>query len=65
MKKYTEALNYLLGSNKHKAVLDDMTIVFWAMEPEETCEDLFSQLIWSQADQMNAEDTEAMLEKSL
>ena len=63
MKKYTEALNYLLGSNKHKAVLDDMTIVFWAMEPEETCEDLFSQLIWSQADQMNAEDTEAMLKK--
>lgn len=53
----------MLGSNKHKAVLDDMTIVFWAMEPEETCEDLFSQLIWSQADQMNAEDTEAMLKK--
>ena len=30
MKKYTEALNYLLSSSKHKAILDDMTIIFWA-----------------------------------
>ena len=53
----------MLGSNKHKAVLDDMTIVFWAMEPGQAAVDLFSQLIWSQTDQMNAEDTEATPKK--
>ena len=37
MKKYTEALNYLLSSSKHKAMLDDITIVFWAMSSQETC----------------------------
>lgn len=61
MKKYTEALNYLLGSRKHKIILDDMTILFWAMNREETCEDRFLQMLFGQSDQMNAEQTEQML----
>ena len=43
MKKYTEALNVLLSSSKHKILLDGMTIVFWAMDKGEEYEDLFLQ----------------------
>ena len=61
MKKYTEALNYLLGNDKHKATLDEMTIVFWAMSSKEVYEDLFTQLLMGSSDQMDAEQTEQML----
>lgn len=61
MKKYTEALNYLLAGRKHKVTLDDMTVVFWAMNPYESCEDVFMQMFLGQSDQMNAEQTENML----
>lgn len=30
MKKYTKALKYLASSPKHKQIIDDMTILFWA-----------------------------------
>lgn len=65
MKKYTEALNYLLGTQKHKLVLDDMTIVFWAMNPEETCEDLLLAMFCGQSEQMDAEQTNQMLKSLL
>lgn len=61
MKKYTEALNYLLSGSGHKAMLDDMTIVFWAMNAEENCEYTFQQMLWGTPDKMNAERTENML----
>ena len=65
MKKYTEALNFLLSSNRHKAMLDEMTIVFWAMSSQDTYEDLFMKLFLGQQDQMDAEKTDAMLKKLL
>lgn len=65
MKKYTEALNYLLGTRNHKLLLDDMTIVFWAMNPEETCEDLMLAMFCGQSDQMDAEQTNQMLKSLL
>ena len=65
MKKYTEALNFLLGSNRHKAMLDEMTIVFWAMSSQDTYEDLFMKLFLGQQDQMDAEKTDAMLKELL
>lgn len=61
MKKYTEALNYLIGSRKHKMLLDDMTVVFWAMTENENCEELIMAMLCGQTDQMNAEQTERML----
>ncbi len=61
MKKYTEALNYLLSSSKHKAMLDDMTIVFWAMSSKEIHEDLFMKMLLGQQEQMGADQTEDML----
>lgn len=65
MKKYTEALNFLLSSNRHKAMLDEMTIVFWTMSSKDTYEDLFMKLFLGQQDQMDAEKTDAMLKKLL
>lgn len=42
--KYTKALNYLLSDNGHKAILDDMTIVFWAEDTNsDECSDIFAQ----------------------
>ena len=65
MKKYTEALNFLLASDKHTAVLDDMTIVFWAMSSKDTQEDLFIKLFLGQQDQMDTEKTDTMLKELL
>ena len=65
MKKYTEALNYLLASQKYKHMLEDMTMVFWAMDTEDTCEDLFSQLLFGESGTLNAEQTEEMLKKMM
>ena len=45
MKKYAEALNFLLSGNKHRLLLDDVTIVFWAMDTGEVCEDLFTAML--------------------
>ena len=61
MKKYTEALNYLLSSGRHKAMIDEMTIVFWAMNESESCEDLLMKMLLGQSDKMGAEKTENML----
>lgn len=61
MKKYTEALNYLLSSGRHKAMMDEMTIVFWAMNEQENCEDLLMKMLLGQSDKMGAEKTEDML----
>lgn len=61
MKKYTEALNFLLSGNKHKLLLDDVTIVFWAMDTGEVYEDLFTAMLCGQSNKMTAEKTEGML----
>ena len=65
MKKYTEALNYLLAGNTHKAMLDEMTIVFWAMDEKEEYESLFARVMFGQTDEMGAEKTEKMLKELL
>ncbi|MCI8822928.1 MAG: type I-C CRISPR-associated protein Cas8c/Csd1 [Lachnospiraceae bacterium] len=65
MQKYTEALNYLLETRSHKILMDDMTIVFWAMNPEETCEDVLMAMLCGQSEQMNTEQTEQMLKNLL
>lgn len=65
MKKYTETLNFLLSSNKHKAILDEMTIVFWAMSSEDAYGNLFMKLFLGQQEQMGAEKTDDMLKELL
>lgn len=61
MKKYTKALNYLLASPKHTIVLDDMTIVFWAMNPNEVYEDMLLLSLFGKTDEMNVKETEGMI----
>lgn len=63
MNKYTETLNYLLNSDRHKVLLDDMTVVFWAMDTGEACENLLMDILFGQTDKMKAEQTERMLAK--
>lgn len=65
MKKYTEALNFLLSNSNHKILLDDMTIVFWAMDTGEAYEDMILAMLCGQSDKMNAEETEGMLKNLL
>lgn len=65
MKKYTEALNYLLANPKHKILLDDVTVVFWAMNTSEVYEEMILASLFGQTDKMNAEETENMLEDLL
>lgn len=65
MKKYTEALNYLLSSSKHRVTMDDMTIVFWAMDRSENDENLFMRMLFGKSDEADAEETEHMLQKML
>lgn len=65
MRKYTEALNFLLGSSNHKILLDDITIVFWAMDTSDTYEDRMLAMLYGQSEKMNAEETEHMLKALL
>lgn len=66
MKRYTEALNYLLEDSadlkhrKHKVLLDDTTIVFWAMNMG-GCEDAFMAMLYGQSDKMDEKAVELML----
>lgn len=65
MKKYTEALNYLLASPNHKILLDDVTIVFWAMDTEGDYENKILAMLYGQSEGMDAEETEQMLKSLL
>lgn len=71
MKRYTEALNYLLeessdpGHGKHRILLDDITVVFWAMNGEGSCEDAFMAMLYGKSDKMDEKATEQMLKKLL
>lgn len=65
MTKYTEALNYLLSGRKHKLLIDDVTIVFWAMSSSEKHEDTFLAMLNGESDKMNETETEDMLRKIL
>lgn len=61
MKKYTEALNYLLNGKRHRALLDDVTVVYWAMSENEAYNDLASLLLFDSSEGLDAQQTEEML----
>lgn len=61
MKKYTEALNYLLNGKRHRALLDDVTVVYWAMSENEVYNDLASLLLFDSREGLDAQQTEEML----
>lgn len=47
MKHYTQALNYLMSSPKHRTMIDDVTILHWAASDNERCDDLLNMLLFS------------------
>lgn len=65
MQKYTAALNYLLGSAEHKFFLEDITIVFWAMNPNPIYEDLVMAMLFGKRENLDAGTTEQMLKRIL
>lgn len=65
MKRYSETLNYLLGEKSHKELLDDVTVIFWAMNSGEKEESLMSALFFGESEFMSAEQTEGMLKELL
>ena len=71
MKKYTFALNALLSDKKHKTVIDDVTVIYWAAggAKNERCSDLFGSFFNDEEDddQENKPDksqTEEMLKNT-
>ena len=65
MIKYTEALNYLLKSSEHKITLDDMTILFWTMSPDDTDEDRMIAMLMGKSEKLDESQTQSMLEDLL
>lgn len=65
MRKYTEALNYLLGRLTHKIIMDEVTVVFWAMDGGEEHEMTLQELLTGQSDRKTPEEVNAMLKSLL
>lgn len=63
MKKYTEALNYLLSDRRHKVLLDDITVVFWAADGDGNSEDMFMAMLMGESEGMSAQQMNDMLRK--
>ena len=59
VKKYTEALNYLLADKRHRTLIDETTYIYWAASGDEACSDLFSALAFG--DTMDSEHTDKWL----
>ena len=65
MKKYVEALNYLLnGDTKHraqKATLDDLTVAYWVMSPRRVYNDMAELLMFGESQSFPGEQAEQVL----
>lgn len=65
MKKYTEALNFLLKNSAHKIILDDITVCFWAMDGEDNHEEILKELLMKSSKEKSAEEIDALLKSIL
>ena len=62
MQRYTESLNFLLSDRDHRVLLEDTTIVFWAMETGGKNEEFFRLLMFGSQDSgLDAKNSEKML----
>lgn len=63
MKKYTAALNALLSDPRHKQLLDDITVVYWAKgnQVQQKSADLLSALIFGDENVLDTESTNELL----
>lgn len=60
VKKYTEALNYLLADKRHRTLIDETTYIYWAASGDEACNSIFSALAFG--DTMDSEHTDEWLD---
>lgn len=61
MERYTESLNYLLANKAHKTMLDGTTIIYFAMDKDQTCTDMFNLCMFEESG-MDAESTQNLLD---
>lgn len=60
VKKYTEALNYLLADKHHRTLIDETTYIYWAASGDEACNSIFSALAFG--DTMDSKHTDEWLD---
>ena len=65
MRKYTEALNYLLKGREHKITIDDITVIFWAMSKGDGYEDNVMAMLIGQSEGQDGIKTEEMIKDLL
>lgn len=65
MRKYTEALNYLLKGRDHKITIDDITVIFWAMSKDSGYEDNVMAMLMGQPEGQDGIKTEEMIKDLL
>ena len=65
MRKYTEALNYLLKGRDHKITIDDITVIFWAMRKDSGYEDNVMAMLMGQPEGQDGIKTEEMIKDLL
>ena len=66
MRKYTEALNYILKQRSHRMIMDDITVAFWAMDGGDEHEMALQEFLMGQSERKpDAEAVNASLKKLL
>ncbi len=62
MGRYTKALNYLLANKQHKTMLDDITILHFAMSSDDVYDNVFNcSFDYEISDTMDASDTTSLI----
>ena len=59
---YTTALNYLLSNRRHVSVMGDTTVICWAEDDNEGCQDIFDE-IFNGGDNISQADLESIVKK--
>lgn len=59
---YGEALSYLLNDERHRKYIGDMTVVYWAEQQSEICQDIFNGFGFDDGNEMTQQDLNAILQ---
>ncbi|HCT64485.1 MAG TPA: type I-C CRISPR-associated protein Cas8c/Csd1 [Lachnospiraceae bacterium] len=62
MERYTEALNYLLTQKGHKQMLDEITMIYFAMDESEKYVDEFNEAMFGDFNSLDQEETDVLLD---
>lgn len=62
MEHYTESLNYLLTHKEHKQLIDDITLVYFAMDKSEKYVNEFNEALFDDFNSLDQEETEMLLD---